>query len=175
VSDVLVDNPGSSFHLACDRAFMRVTNALGDSIQYAYDQSTWGVDCSEFWQFASETRTIGRGDCEDKAVLSFVGAVIAGVPFEMLRLVTGTTYSGEGHCTLFYFASDGKWHHRNSTTNYPADKDPKTLPLTGDNSEQLNIKTVWFSATQNKTFTNFDPTAATPKEKKDGIFKYLKW
>jgi predicted transglutaminase-like cysteine proteinase len=175
VADVIADNAGVQFHSACDRAFMRVTHALGDSIDYTYDTQTWGSDCAEFWQFASETRTITRGDCEDKAVFSFVGCVIAGIPFEMLRLVTGTTYSGEGHCTLFYFASDGRWHHRNSTTNYSSDKDPKTLPLTGDDSEQLNIKTVWFSATQNKTFTTFDPTEANTEEKKDGLFKYLKW
>jgi len=175
VSDVLADNPGTSFHAACDRAFMHVTHAMCDSISYAYDSQLWGSDCMEFWQFASETRVIGRGDCEDKSVLGFVGACIAGIPFEMMRLVTGTTYSGEGHATLFYFASDGKWHHMNSTTNYSADKDPKTLPLTGDDSEQLNIKTVWFSATQNKTFTTFDPTTASPGEKKDGIFKHLRW
>jgi len=175
VSDVLADNPGTSFHAACDRAFMRVTHAMCDSISYTYDSQLWGSDCMEFWQFASETRVIGRGDCEDKSVLGFVGACIAGIPFEMMRLVAGTTYSDEGHATLFYFASDGKWHHRNSTTNYSADKDPKTLPLTGDDSEQLNIKTVWFSATQNKTFTTFDPTTASPGEKKDGIFKHLRW
>ena len=175
VSDVLKENPGITFHEACDIAFMRVTNALCDSIQYTYDATTWGSDCAEFWQFASETRTIAKGDCEDKAVLGFVSGCIAGIPFEMMRLVAGMTVDNQGHATLFYFASDAKFHHRNSTTNYPANKDPKTLPLTGDDSEPLNIKTVWFSATQNKTFTNFDPTAASPKEKKDGLFKFLKW
>ena len=175
VSDVLADNPGITLHGACDRAFMRITHALGDSISYTYDDNIWGKDCAEFWQFASETRVIGRGDCEDKAIYSFVGACIAGIPFELLRLVAGTTFSGEGHCTLFYFASDGKWHHRNSTTNYPEDKNPTSLPLTGEGSEPLNIKTVWFSATQNKTFTTFDPITASPDEKKDDIFKYLRW
>ena len=175
VADVIAEFPNLTFHQACDISFMRITHAIGDSIQYTYDNATWGNDCAEFWQFASETRVIERGDCEDKAIINLAAAGIAGIPFELLRLVAGTTYSNEGHCTHFYFASDGKWHHRNSTSNYAADKDVKTLPLTGDDSEQLNIKTVWFSATQNKTFTNFDPTAASTKEKKDGIFKYLKW
>ena len=175
VSDVLKEFPNISFHAACDIAFMRITHAIGDSIQYTYDTSTWGSDVPEFWQFASETRDITKGDCEDKAIINFVAACIAGIPFELLRLVTGTTYSNEGHCTHFYFASDLVWHHRNSTTNYPATKDPKTLPISGDDSESLNIKTVWFSATQTKTFTTFDPTTATAKEKKDGIFKYLRW
>lgn len=173
VSDILKDNPDLTFHQACDKAFMKITNVLCDSVQYTYDQTIW--NCQEFWQFASETHVIGRGDCEDKAIAGLVGAIIAGIPFEMLRLVAGTTFSDEGHCTMFYFASDLNWHHRNSTTNYPADKDPKALPLTGDSSENLNIKRVWFSATQNKTFTTFSPTAANNKEKKDEIFKFLRW
>ena len=175
VSDVIKEFPNISFHEACDKAFMRITHAVGDSISYTYDSQTWGSDCAEFWQFASETRDITKGDCEDKAIINFVAACIAGIPFEMIRIVAGTTYSNEGHATHFYFASDMKWHHRNSTSNYPADKDPKTLPITGDDSENLNIKTVWFSATQTKTFTNFDPTVASTKEKKDGLFKFLKW
>jgi transglutaminase-like putative cysteine protease len=152
---------------------MRVTNALSDTAQYTYDQTNWS--CTEFWQFASETNVIGRGDCEDKAIIGLVGAMIAGIPFEMLRLVAGMTFSNEGHCTMFYFASDLRWHHRNSTTIYSPDKDPTTLPLTGDGTENLNIQRVWFSATQNKTFTTFDPTAATAYEQKDGIFKFFKW
>jgi len=175
VSDVLQENPNLSFHQACDIAFMRVTNALGDSISYTYDQTTWGDKCAEYWQFASETRTIGRGDCEDKAVYNLVGCIVAGIPYELLRLVAGFTFTEEGHATHFYFASDLRWHHRNSTTNYSATKSVLTLPLPGDSSENLNISRVWFSATQSKTFTTFDPSTATTKEKKDGILKYLKW
>lgn len=173
VVDVLQENPSLSFHQACDIAFMRVTNALGDSVSYTYDQTTWGEKCAEYWQFASETKVIGRGDCEDKAVYNLVGCVIAGIPYELLRLVAGFTFTEEGHATHFYFASDLRWHHRNSTTNYPATKSVLSLPLPGDSSENLNISRVWFSATVSKTFTNFDPSAATSKEKKDSLFGLL--
>jgi len=177
VSDVLLESPDLPYHEACDRAFMRVTNALGDSINYTFDSSTWGADCAEFWQFASETRTIGGGDCEDKAIYNFVGARIAGIPWEMLRITAGMTYSNEGHCTNFYYASDLKFHHRNSTTNYPASKSVTSLPLTGDDSENLNIKTPWFSATENKTFNWFGTEAAKKDAaglKDDPFFKWLK-
>ena len=175
VADVLQENPMLNYHQGCDIAFMRGTNALGDSIQYTYDPNTWGKACMEFWQYASETRVIGKGDCEDKAIYDLVGAIIGGIPYELLRLVAGMTYSGEGHCSLFYFASDMRWNHRNSTTNYAADKDVLSLPLSFDNSENLNFNRIWFSATQSKTFTNFDPTTTTGKEKKDAFYKKLKW
>lgn len=174
VSDVLAEKPTLSFHQACDIAFMRLTHALGDSISYTYDQNSWGEN--EFWQFASESRVMTTGDCEDKAILNYIGARIAGIPWEMLRITAGLTYSGEGHCTNFYYASDLKWHHRNSTTNYPADKTASSLPVPGDSTESLNIKNPWFSATETKTF-NWFGTEAQKKEamalQDQPFFKFL--
>jgi len=159
VSDVLKEQPSLTFHKACDIAFMRVTHALGDSISYTYDDRSWGEN--EFWQFGSETRVMGTGDCEDKAIYNFVGACIAGIPYELLRITAGMTFGGEGHATNFMLASDLKFHHRNSTTNYAVDKVLTTLPLTGDGGEPLNIQYPWFSATQTKTFSQFGQDAIT--------------
>jgi|GEM_PF-4089681 len=174
VSDIIADNPGISFHKACDRAYMRVTHALGDNVTYGYDQNTWGEQ--EFWNFASESKTIGENgggiDCEDKTVYDYIGCSIAGIPDELLRLGAGVTWSDEGHCSNFYMASDLKFHHRNSTTNYSADKDVLSLPLTGDESENLNFKNFWFSANAQHTW-NWFATSADKKEAmtlKDDLF-----
>jgi predicted transglutaminase-like cysteine proteinase/uncharacterized small protein (DUF1192 family) len=173
VSDVLAEQSALTFHQACDVAFMRVTHALGDSIAYTYDSRSWGEN--EFWQFASETRFMGTGDCEDKAIMNYVGARIAGIPWEMLRITAGLTFDGQGHATNFYYASDLKWHHRNSTTNYPADKSATSLPLTGDSSEALNIKNPWFSATETKTFNWFGTEAEKADAMKLAVAEFFKF
>jgi hypothetical protein len=175
VVDVLAEQPTLTFHQACDVSFMRLTHAMGDSIAYTYDSRSWGEN--EFWQFSSETLVMNTGDCEDKAIMNYIGARIAGIPWEMLRITAGLTFSGEGHCTNFYYASDLKWHHRNSTTNYAADKTATSLPLTGDDSENLNIKTPWFSSTETKTFSWFGTDAAREDALSlagTAFFKYLK-
>jgi len=161
VSDVLAEQPNISFHRACDIAFMRVTHALGDSVQYTYDETTWGA--VEFWQFASETRFLSEGDCEDKALFNYIGATIAGIPDELLRIGAGMTNTNEGHCSNFYLASDLQMHHRNSTTNYAADVNILDLPLSGDPNEPLNFKNFWFSANAQYTW-NWFATAATKAE-----------
>jgi hypothetical protein len=175
ISDVLAENSGLTFHQACDIAFMRVSHALGDSINYQYDNMSWGEN--EFWQFASESRVMTIGDCEDKSVYNFVGARIAGIPYELLRITAGMTFGGEGHATNFVFGSDLKWHHRNSTSNYAADKSLTSLPLTGDSSEMLNIQHPWFSATETKTFNWFGTEAAkrdAARLSDQPFFKFLK-
>jgi predicted transglutaminase-like cysteine proteinase len=175
VQDVLAEKPDIGFHEACDIAFMRVTHALGDSIPYQFDDRSWGEN--EFWQFASETRIMKTGDCEDKAILNHVGARIAGIPYELLRVTAGMTFSNEGHATTFYLASDLKWHHRNSTTNYSAGKDAKSLPLTGDGSESLNIAQPWFSSTDTKTFNWFGTDAQRTKARRlqrQPFFKFIR-
>lgn len=175
ISKVMQDNPNLTFHQCCDLAVMRIKAKTDSMVQYAYDSNTWGVD--EFWQFASETLAGKLGDCEDKAILNFVACRAAGIPREMLRIAAGMTFGGEGHCTNFYFASDLKFHHVNSTTNYPATKDVKSLPQSGDSGESLNLKSVWFSATDDKTFHWFTTEAKAEVEngKADGFLKWLKF
>jgi predicted transglutaminase-like cysteine proteinase len=175
ISMVLQDNPTITFHEACDIAVMRIKAKTDGMVQYAFDSQTWGID--EFWQFASETIAGKLGDCEDKAILHFVACRAAGIPRELVRVTAGMTFSGEGHCTFFYLASDLKFHHINSTTNYPASKDVKLLPLPGDSSESLNIQHVWFSSTDDKTFNWFttEANAAKDQMKNDGFLKWLKF
>jgi predicted transglutaminase-like cysteine proteinase len=175
ISKVMKDNPDKTFHECCDIAVMRIKAKTDGMVQYAFDSQTWGSD--EFWQFASETLAGKLGDCEDKAILNFVACRAAGIPREMLRIAAGMTFSDEGHCTNFYFASDLKFHHINSTTNYSASKDVKSLPQTGDSGEQLNLKNVWFSATDDKTFHWFTTEAKEGEDegKKDGFLKWLKF
>jgi len=167
VSDVLHEQPDLTFHQACDIAYMRVTHYFGDSINYTFDSTTWGADVPEYWQFASETMVIKKGDCEDKAILNDVAATIAGIPRELRRITAGMTNDNQGHCTNYYFASDLHWHHRNSTTNYAADKAATSLPLNGDSTESLGIKTPWFSATADKTFNWF----GTEAQKRDTLLQ----
>jgi predicted transglutaminase-like cysteine proteinase len=180
VVDVLAEQPTITFHKACDIAFMRVTNALGDSVTYGYDQNTWGEQ--EFWNFASESRVIGeRGggiDCEDKSIYSALGCAIAGIPDELTRVGAGMTFSNEGHCTLFYFPSDlSGFRHRNSTTNYSANKSVLSLPMSGDSTESLNIKTFWFSFNALHSWNWFASTTAKEetkrKLKKDQFLKFI--
>ena len=139
---------GLDFHRACDIAVMNVSNVFG--CNYAYDSATWGT--SEFWMFASETEAFGQGDCEDMAIWRYVGCRIAGIPHEMLRIGAGITFTNEGHATNFYFASDLKWHHINSTSNYGSNIDIRVLPVTQDSKDPLNIKDVWFSFNEKKAW-----------------------
>lgn len=161
------------FHKACDIAVMRVSNVFGCS--YAFDSTTWNTP--EFWMFASETEAMGRGDCEDMAIWRYVGCRIAGIPAEMLRVAAGTTFSLEGHATNFYFASDLKWHHINSTSNYGPSQDVKDLPVTKQSSDKLNLKDVWFSFNEDMTWYDLVTASqkkALNKKKMQKLSKYFK-
>ena len=173
VSKVLQENPNLTFHQACDISVMRIHAKIASMVSYAYDSQTWGE--AEFWQMSFESLAGKLGDCEDLGILNFVACRTAGIPSELLRLVAGMTFSNEGHCTNFYMSSDLSFHHVNSTTNYSATKDVKTLPLPGDSSESLNIQHVWFASTDYKTFNWFttEAKAAIPSMKNDGFLKWL--
>lgn len=147
VVDIMKDE-GVSFHKACDKAVMRVTNIA--SVNYNFDSTTWGSN--EFWQFATETNAYRKGDCDDYATLRHVLCRIAGVPEPLLRNVAGLTFGGEGHCTNYYLASDLKFHHINSTSNFNSNFDATTAPLTGDSSDKLGIQYPWFSFTESKAW-----------------------
>ena len=176
ISQVLQDMPSLSFHQACDVSIMRIKAKLDGMVTYQYDSQSWGE--TEYWMFASETIVAGVGDCEDKALLQFAAWRYAGIPNELIRLIAGMTFTNEGHASTTYFASDLKWHHVNSTTNYPASRDVKTLPVFGDSTEALNFQTIWFAATDKKTFHWFETAAdkATVKTlKDDGFLKFIKF
>lgn len=161
------------FHTACDIAVMRVSNVF--KCNYSYDSSTWQTP--EFWMFASETEAFGMGDCEDMAIWRYVGCRIAGIPPEMLRVAAGTTFSNEGHATNFYFASDLRWHHINSTSNFSAAKDVCDLPVTKQSSDRLNLRDVWFSFNEKKTWHDLVTSSqkkAVNKKRAQNLLKYFK-
>jgi hypothetical protein len=151
VQYILKENPQLSLHQACDVAIMRVAAAFWKP--YMYDSDSWGQN--EYWQFASEMEIGNGGDCDDSAIWRYVGWRAAGIPYQMLRFVAGVAYNGQGHATNYYFASDLKWHHINSTSAWGNTDDVKNTPLNGDANEQLNIQTVWFSANEAKTFSTY--------------------
>ena len=164
---------GVDFHRACDIAVMNVSNVF--SCSYAYDSTTWGTP--EFWMFASETAAFGKGDCEDMAILRYVACRVAGIPHQMLRVGVGTTFSDQGHATNFYFASDLKWHHINSTSNYSKSQDVLDLPVTKDKNDKLNIRDVWFSFNEDMTWYDLITAAqkkAMNKKPMKKLEKYFK-
>lgn len=143
------------FHKACDIAVMRISAAF--KCNYVYDSDSWGS--GEFWMFASEREAMGKGDCDDHMVWRYVACRIAGIPKEMLRMVAGLTFSGEGHATNFYFASDLKWHHINSTSDFGNASNVLNLPLTSDSRDLLNIKEVWFAFTESDSWHQLSTSA----------------
>ena len=163
ISDIIM-NEKVGFHKACDLAAMRVAKAF--PVNYQFDDTTWGS--SEFWMYASESEALRSGDCDDMMIWRYVGCRVAGIPQEMLRMAAGITFSGEGHATNYYFASDLTWRHINSTSNYSATQDVKKLAKTGE-LEALNLKSVWFSFTEGKTWSQLSTEAKESLGKKEAM------
>ena len=94
-------------------------------------------------------------NCEGSTNLFMSYMIIAGVPYYLLRNCCGLTYSGFGHSTLYYYASDNKWHHIECTLNsYPWNK-ITDFPLRTDVSDTSNIEHVWFSFDARNSFHKF--------------------
>jgi hypothetical protein len=154
VKDVMKDYPEKSYDEACEIAAVRVQSRLDNP--YGYDNASGGR--SEFWFFAIETflGCTKRGmkfDCEDWAILKYILMRLSGIPDKMLRLVTGTTFSGEGHATLsMYFPHLGFFVHINSTSRCADNDKPSQFKRMGDSTEQLNIQTPWWSSTANFSY-----------------------
>lgn len=170
VTDIMVQM-NVSFHKACDIAIMRIATAF--QCNYVYDSDSWGS--GEFWMFASEREAFGKGDCDDHMVWRYVACRIAGIPKEMLRMVAGLTFSGEGHATNFYFASDLKWHHVNSTSDFGNASNVLNLPLTSDSRDLLNIKEVWFAFTESDSWHQLSTSAVESfnKAKNDRLKNFV--
>jgi predicted transglutaminase-like cysteine proteinase len=146
-----------NFHKACDAAVARVTAAV--KCHYVTDYAKYNVN--EFWAFAPATYYMQRGDCDDWAILRHVACRIAGVPAGLLRITAGDARNGEGHATNHYLASDGKWHHPNSTTSYnlPEHPDATSFPLIDEPSDKLGIASVWFSFNEERAWHVFTTSA----------------
>jgi len=64
----------------------------------------------EFWQYANETITRKKGDCEDGAILMYNLMIKSGIPSWRVRLNAGDVQGG-GHAYVTYLReSDSKWY-----------------------------------------------------------------
>jgi predicted transglutaminase-like cysteine proteinase len=149
VKQVMKDYPTKSYDEACEIAAVRVQARLENP--YGYDNASAGRN--EFWFFAIETflgsiKKNMRFDCDDWAILKYILMRISGIPDKMLRLVTGTTFSNEGHATLSFFSPSRNFFVHINSTSRCADNDKiSNFVRMGDSSEQLNIQTPWWSST----------------------------
>jgi flagellar biosynthesis chaperone FliJ len=141
----------NDFHKACDIAVMRVASAI--SCNYYYDDQTYNT--GEYWAYPTETFTRDKGDCDDWAHLRYACYRIAGVPASMLRVTCGYTYGGDGHSTNHYFASDKKWHHINSTSNFGSTNSVLNTPGVHQQSDSIGIQYDWFSYNEEKAWHQF--------------------
>lgn len=155
VYDIMAEKK-CSFHKACDISIMRVAEAF--QCFYHTDMQTWAT--SEFWMFPSETEAYGKGDCDDMATWRYAGWRIAGIPEKILRVAVGITYGNVAHSTNYYFGSDLKWHHVNSTSNFMKNGDVCGLKTTNDPTDSMAIRDVWFSFTESRAWYELSVTAA---------------
>ena len=149
VEDVLKDYPAKTYDQACEISAVRVQART--KIPYGSDTNRWGR--SEFWEYATEVEhgveDLGLAfDCDSHANHKHVRRRTCGIPDEIMRLVTGTTFTDEGHATnSMFFPSLGYFVHLNSTGTCKDNDDIFQFKRMGDSSETLNIKTPWWSST----------------------------
>jgi len=147
------------FHKGCDKLVELVWGFLTPN--YHDEASSWGV--TEYWNTPQETYVGAPMDCEDHAnrLISYCRA--AGLPAKMIYNVVGNTQLG-GHSTVYYFASDRKWHHLEATSYFPGnvlDTPSKDAP------DQLWIDSVWFRFNDEESFSSGIPDDVATVLKKD--------
>jgi hypothetical protein len=126
--------------------------------RYDYDDAQFGIP--ELWLFPFELRNAKKGDCDDWGNELASYYIAAGVPNWRVRCVAGTTWSNEGHLTVYVLADDLKtWVHTNSTNpialiNYA--KDLMELPKSNDSNDKIGIEKVWFSYNNESAWHEFE-------------------
>lgn len=82
-------------------------------LKYVAQNITYTTDIKgsgEYWQFAYETLSRKKGDCEDGAILLANMALRSGIPYWRIRLNAGDVQGG-GHCYVTYLReSDNQWY-----------------------------------------------------------------
>jgi len=132
--------------------------------KYAYDEDTFNT--IEMWVFPFELRALrklGKGlDCDDYANSIASMLIAMGVPRYRVRVTAGVTYSGFGHCTVYYLLDDQKtWVHLNSTSPYYIiPENINELPVFGDSKDIIGIKHVWFSYNDKLAWHEFETATA---------------
>lgn len=120
----------------------RINDFINTSIAFEDDRSVW--DQSDYWATPLETLGMGRGDCEDFAIIKYASLRRAGIANEKLRLiyVKATLKTPDGpiqvaHMVLAYYATPGAEPlllDNLDATIRPASKRPDLKPVFSFNS-----------------------------------------
>jgi len=118
-----------------------------DHIKYAGDMET--KNQKEFWQNPEDTITLGKGDCEDGAILIKSLSLVAGVPDYKAKIAAGSVRGG-GHAYVIYVRSDDTqcildWCY---WPNKMLIKDRKKF------EEEENYYDIWFSFNKEFSFSS---------------------
>lgn len=154
-----------------DNLVLETAKYLAPKIAYVSDQQNYGFN--EYWSQPQDTWALKQDDCEGSTNLFISFMLNVGIPYYLLRNCCGVTYSGGGHSTLYYFASDDKWHHIECTRNYFGESSVLELPLR-DSSDNTNIFKVWFSFDSNNSFHKFTTDGLNSWKEKENNFVITK-
>ena len=169
-NNLMVDNFEGEERIKYDLAVLRIARFLASRIKYEYDKTNFGHN--EFWAQPTETWALKADDCDGSTNLFISFMINAGVPYYLLRNCCGTVRSGQGHSTLYYFASDNQWHHIETTKAGFIERNALEFPLRNDITDRTNISQVWFSFDAKNTYNKFvTDFALTVYEKNQSRFK----
>jgi hypothetical protein len=159
----MIKEQNGDFHKGCDQLVFLVWSFLPP--HYTAEQNAWGQ--TEYWNTPQESYAGAPMDCEDHAnrLVSYLRAT--GLPAKMVFNVVGDTSLG-GHSTVFYFASDLKWHHIEATARAIAVLDTPTKEFTND---PLWVKSVWFRFNDQYAFSQFSTEVNANFEKQTRLTK----
>lgn len=82
-----------------DTRMLKILRYVRSNFQYISDTAVWGM--SEHWNTGIQSVSLGKGDCEDGAILMYILARLHGIPANHLMLFAGDV-DGGGHCWLGY-------------------------------------------------------------------------
>lgn len=162
IEDIQASNLGIQDPTKCNADILKIYKHIMSKFAYQYDSIAEKVP--ELWLFPFERRTVPAADCEDWSHEIASYYIAAGVPAWRVRCVAGTTFGGEGHCTVYVLLDDLKtWKHTNSTTPYSIVRlynDLTGLPNSGDSTDKIGIMSVWFSYNNRYSWMDFEGTGA---------------
>jgi len=109
-------------------------------------------DRPEFWQNPEITLAMGRGDCEDGALLLASLMRVVGIPAFRVKLCAGwvkTKEGQEGHAYVIYLAEDSKWYTLDwcywpEASTFSFNKNP--------HSENADYNDIWWTANDQYTW-----------------------
>jgi hypothetical protein len=135
---------GNGFHESCDLVVNDFLNSYKPLYKWDY-QEFIEFNITDLWQMPFQTKLAWQGDCEDYT--NFVISCLnnRGIPAGLTRNACGKTYSGYGHSTTNYLASDTKWKHIESTLSYGKNTDILKLYGIHDEKDTMNIQSIWYS------------------------------